>query len=194
MFDEIRLGREFFVALERADEEIGRRTAAEGCPACGGRLHRGDYDRKPRGGLWAAGEGLVRRISLCCGSEGCRKRVTPESLRFFARRVYLGVVVIVASLAAQAIGTAKEIRRRTGVPARTARRWLGWWRGRFPATAVFAAIRARLLGVSSSELPESVVERLPGSRVQQVLGMLELLAPLTTGSMRDGSRFVRGMP
>lgn len=194
MFDEIELGCEFFVALERADEEIGRQTAARGCPACGGRLHRGDYDRKPRGGLWAACEGLVRRVSLCCGSKGCRKRVTPESLRFFARRVYVGVVVIVASLVAQAIGTAREIRRRTGVPARTARRWLLWWRGAFLDTAVFVAIRARLIGVSSSQLPETVVERLPGSPVQRVLGMLELLAPLTTGSVRDGSRFLRHVP
>jgi hypothetical protein len=194
MFGELELGREFFVALERADEEIGRRKAAEGCPACGGRLHRGDYDRKPRGGLWAAGEEFMRRISFCCASEGCRKRLTPESLRFFARRVYLGVVVIVASLTAQAIGTAWEIRRRTGVPARTARRWLLWWRGAFLDTAVFVALRARLIGVSGSELPESVVGRLPGSPAQQMFGMLELLAPLTTGSVGEGSRFVRDMP
>lgn len=180
--------------LKQADEEIGRRTAAEGCPACGGRLHRADYDRKPRGGLWGAGEEFVRRISFCCASEGCRKRCTPESLQFFARRVYLGVVVLLASLAAQAIGTAREIRQRTGVPARTARRWLVWWRGPFLDTAVFAAIRARLIGVSGSELPESVVGRLPGSPAQQVLGMLKLLAPLTAGSMREGSRFMRDMP
>lgn len=121
-------------------------------------------------------------------------RATPPSLRFLGRRVYLGVVVIVASLVAQAVGTAREIRRRTGVSARTARRWLLWWRGAFLDTAVFVALRARLIGVSSSELPESVVGRLPGSPVQQVLGMLELLAPLTTGSVRDGSRFLRYVP
>jgi len=194
MFGELELGREFFVALERMDEEIARRVAAERCRACGGPLHRGDYDRKPRGGLIAAaGEELVRRFSLCCGSEGCRKRTTPPSLRFLARRVYLGVAVIVASLAAQAIGSARALQRVTGVPARTARRWLGWWRGAFICTEVFVAMRARLIGVDDGELPESLVQRLPGSPVQRVLGMLRLLAPLTTGSVRDGSRFLGGI-
>src|SRR5271157_4368665 len=71
-----------------------------------GPLHRSDYDRKPRGALIApAGEAFVRRFSLCCGREGCRKRATPPSLRFLGRRVYLGAVVLVASMLAQALGT-----------------------------------------------------------------------------------------
>jgi hypothetical protein len=193
MFGDFKLGSELFAALMRMDEEITRRVAAERCPACGGPLHRGDYERKPRGGLIAAeGEAFVRRFSLCCGSEGCRKRATPPSLRFLGRRVYLGGVVLVASLAAQALGgQAKALREATGVAARTVRRWLLWWQGPFVRTEVLVAVQARLVGVEVEQLPASLLLRLPGSPQQQVLRMLVLLAPLTTGSVRDGARFLR---
>lgn len=192
MFGEIKLGREFFVALQRVDEEIARQVAVGRCAWCGGPLHRGDYERKPRGGVMAAaGEEWVVRISLCCGSEGCRKRATPPSVRFLGRRVYLGAVVIVASLVAQALGRAEALRRATGVPARTIRRWLSWWRGSFVSTEVFVAVRARLVGASVEELPASVLLRLAGPLPEQVRRMLELLSPLTTGTVADGARFLR---
>jgi hypothetical protein len=192
--DELTLGREFFVMLEKADERTVERAVAEGCAVCGGPLHHADFARKPRGALIApAGEAFVKRFSLCCGREGCRKRLTPPSLRFLGRRVYLGVVVIVASLVAQALGAAHAIRQKTGVPARTVRRWLDWWGGAFIATEVFVAIRARLIGVDESRLPASIVERLPGSPTEQVRTTLERLWPLTTGSPRDRARFSRGI-
>ena len=34
------------------------------------------------------------RFSFCCDRDGCRKRVTPPSVRFLGRKVYLGAVVI----------------------------------------------------------------------------------------------------
>jgi hypothetical protein len=194
MFDQIVLGREFFELLERQDAVVAGRVAAGGCLVCGGPLHRGDFDRKPRGGLFArAGEEFVRRFSFCCGREGCRKRATPPSLRFLGRRVYLGAVVIMASLVAHALGVAAEIRAATGVPARTMRRWLDWWRGPFLSTAVFVAVRARLIGVAVSQLPASILDRLPGTRTEQVRTLLNLLAPITTGSgsVPDGARYVR---
>jgi hypothetical protein len=192
MFDQVVLGREFFETLERCDRAIVERVAAGCCPVCGGPLHRGDYDRKPRGGLIArAGETFVKRFSLCCGREGCRKRATPPSLRFLGRRVYLGAVVILASLVAHALGVASEIRAATGVPARTTRRWLAWWMGPFLSTEVFVMIRARLIGMDVAQLPASILDRLPGTRTEQVRMLVTLLAPITTGSVRDGSRFVR---
>ena len=191
--DELELGREFFVLLEQADERTVERAIAEGCPVCGGPLHHADFERKPRGALFAPeGEEFVMRFSLCCGREGCRKRLTPPSLRFLGRRVYLGVVVIVASLLAQALGAAHAIRQQRGVPARTVRRWLQWWGGTFLDTEVFVAIRARLVGVDESQVPASIVERLPGSPTQKVRTMLDLLWPLTAGTAGDGARFSRG--
>ena len=107
--------------------------------------------------------------------------------------MYLGVVVIVASFVAQALATAHALRQKTGVPALTVRRWLAWWGGALITTEVFVAIRARLIGVDESKLPNSIVERLAGTPEQQVRAMLDLLWPLTTGSPRDRARFSRGI-
>ncbi|HEX9641337.1 MAG TPA: hypothetical protein VGB13_08485 [Candidatus Krumholzibacteria bacterium] len=191
MFGQMQFGREFFASLERLEEEITLRVAAANCAVCGGPLHRSDYERKPRGGLIAPeGESAVVRFSLCCGREGCRKRATPPSLRFLGRRVYLGVVVIVASIVAQALATQKETRRATGVPGKTVRRWLGWWRGPFLRTEAFVTICALLNGVAVSQIPASIGAKLKGSPEERVRTLLRLLAPLTTSSVRDGSRYL----
>jgi hypothetical protein len=185
------------LAFSGLDEAVMQRVAAEGCQLCDGPLHRSDYNRKPRGALIApAGEeeAFVRRFSLCCGREGCRKRATPPSVRFLGRRVYLGVVVIVASLVALSLRAAGEVRQRTGVPVQTVRRWLGWWQGSFLKTAEFMTICARIVGVEVGRVPASIVERLEGTGTEPAQRMLELLAPLTTGSVPDGSRFLRGAP
>lgn len=195
MVDEIAFGSEFFALLVQQDEELVRRIAAEGCLVCGeNRLHRSDYPRKPRGAMIASsGEAWVMRFSLCCGVDGCRKRVTPPSMRFLGRRVYLGIVVIVASLAGQAIAKASELRTQTGVPPRTVRRWLSWWQGFFPSTEVFVAIRARLFGVSIERLPSSITDQLPGTFPSRITALLVWLAPLTTGSASNAARILRGI-
>jgi len=40
---------QFFLFLIRIDDELAAQTQAANCPWCGGRLHRADYPRKPRG-------------------------------------------------------------------------------------------------------------------------------------------------
>jgi hypothetical protein len=193
MFDQIEFGREFFEQLAVADAQIAAAVAAGGCEACGGRLHRGDYERKPRGALLAAaGEAFVVRFSLCCDREGCRQRATPPSLRFLGRRVYLGAAVIAGSVVALALRRASAARVATGVPGRTLCRWLSWWQGPFTLTGVFVAMAARLVpAVDVGDLPRAILERIEGDRLARVRRLLEQLAPLTTASVSDGSRFVR---
>ncbi len=195
MFDPIELGREFFERLTAIDAAITAKVAASPCSRCGGPLHVGNYPRKPRGGLLAvAGEGFTLRFSVCCGREGCRRRTTPPSVRFLGRRVYVGAVVILASVVALAVATAAAAQRTTGISSRTARRWVGWWRGAFPETTVFAALSARLVpSVARRELPASVLARMPGAPEVQLRVLLGWLAPLTTTSTPDGARFVRGL-
>lgn len=197
MFDEIELGREFFARLMAIDESIVEKAAEAACRVCGGRLHRGDYPRKPRGGVVAmAAEAFGRRFSLCCGREGCRKRATPPSVRFLGRRVYVGAAVIVASVIAVTLTAASAIRRATGISARTTRRWLRWWRGPFVTTSVFVEIAARTVPAPSRRsLPMSILAKLPGEPHARVVQLLGWLAPITTTSTAttDAARFVRGI-
>jgi hypothetical protein len=194
MIDLLAFRIEFFEGLLAIDESIVERAAREPCRECGGPLHRGDHPRKPRGGLLAvAGEAFSRRFNLCCGRDGCRLRAMPPSVRFLGRRVYLGAVVIVAAAVALAAATTAAATRSTGVPARTTRRWLRWWRGPFTTSAAFLELSARLVPAAERpRIPLSLLERLADEWPPAVTKLLAWLAPITTTSCPDGSRFLRG--
>lgn len=186
----------FFEQLEEEDARVAAGVKVAGCPHCAGRLDRADYPRKPRGGdLAAGGERLDRRISLCCAREGCRRRATPPSVVFLGRRVYLGIAVLKASLIAATTGArARRPAPATSPPDRTVKRWLGWFQQELPRSVYFAAARARLWPPieDTSELPAVVVERFARGRtaVEALGATLRFLAPMTTGSVADGARFV----
>jgi hypothetical protein len=166
----------------------------------------GNYQRKPRGGLLAvAGEAFTLRHSLCCGRRGCGKRAMPPSLRFLGRRVYLGVVVVVASMVAQAMALSARVAiAATGMPLRTLRRWGRWWRVTLPKLPVWLELRARFVPPPPDEadLPRSLVARLSGDGARPEDGcggsvnegglLLAAchLAPATTNLVVEGSRFV----
>jgi hypothetical protein len=195
MFDPFEMGIEFFEGLTAIDQAIVERAAEEPCRDCGGPLYRSDHPRKPRGGLLAmAGEAFGRRFNLCCGRDGCRHRAMPPSVRFLGRRVYLGAVVVVASAMALTAISVSAALRATGVPARTTRRWLRWWRGPFTTSRPFVELSARLVPAPDRrQLPVSLLERLAGERSVPVAKLLAWLAPITTTSSPDGSRWVRAV-
>ena len=188
------IGDKFWKWLFEIDVRIGRLVAVEGCRHCGGPLHRGDYPRKPRGGPFTvAEEAFSSRISYCCGWRGCRRRATPPSVRFLGRRVYLGVAVVVAGVLARAAATAAEIKRRTAIPPRTVERWRAWWQTGFVESRLFAEQRARFMPpLELAGLPVTLLERFAiAGEAGALVRTCAFLAPLTTGSVADGSRFVR---
>jgi hypothetical protein len=192
MFDELVFGSEFFDELLAVDGQIAEAVRRARCARCGGPLHRGDYERKPRGGMgWTLGAAFSRRFSFCCGWEGCRRRSTPPSLRFLGRRVYVEAMVIAACVVAQAVLRAKEVQRITEVPPRTIRRWLSWWSGSFARSAVFVDLCARFVGLRGESLPTSLIEMMPGAMVGKLGLIFRWLAPLTTTSATDGSSLLR---
>lgn len=178
-------------SLWEEDLRIALLAQAAGCPFCPGRLDRADYPRKPRGGEGILDGDPDRRISLCCAREGCRRRVTPPSLVFLGRRVYLGIVVLRACLRAVIeTGTRKE-----PPPNRTVNRWRTWFQTIFPQTAFFKEARGRIMPPieDTATLPGALVERFESGRTMEkaLAATLRFLAPITTTSMVDGARFVR---
>ena len=91
----------FWSVLLAIDHDLAEKTRKDACP-CGGRLHAANYLRKPRGTVEQLPPPLCLRLSFCCDRDGCRKRVTPPSVRFLGRKVYLGAVVILISSLRQA--------------------------------------------------------------------------------------------
>src|SRR3984893_16426162 len=78
-------------------------------------LHSARFRRKPRGGPAGLGEAYDQRLSFCCASDLCRKRMTPPSFRFFGRKVYLGAVVVLVSAMRQGATAARQLCALVGV-------------------------------------------------------------------------------
>jgi len=170
--------------LLMADLELAAEARAGGCP-CGGRLYSARYRRKPRSGLPVELRSeFGRRESLCCEKEGCRKRVTPPSLRFLGRRVYLAPLVVLVSAMTGGVTErrAADMRALIGVSKRTLQRWRAWWLRSFPRTVFWKIARGLLaLPVDEARLPKSLLGRFPNDTpADAVIACLRFLAPLTT--------------
>jgi hypothetical protein len=175
------------MALGAMDAEYAAKVHRAGCAHCGGRLDRADYARKPRGELGEAASAFERRCSFCCREDGCRKRATPPSLRFLGRKVYVAVLVVLASAAgrAQRLEGGGRARRVLDVPVRTVRRWIDWWETVFALGAFFTEAKGFFATpIEVGELPASLLARF-GSAGAEALGkMLRFIAPVTTSSVR----------
>jgi len=171
--------------LLRIDRDLAAAERTKGCPDCGGRLDVSDYPRKPRGGPAVLPNGYGWRFSFCC--DACRHRVTPPSVRFFGRRVYLAPVFVIISamrrrLTARRLG---RLRQLFGVDRRTLVRWRRWWRELFPTTAFWRAMAGRFApAVAIAELTGSLLARFEGSTTRRVIAALRFLSPLSTQSTR----------
>ncbi len=117
---------EFIRELYQEDLEQAERVRDAGCPHCGGVLHSARYRRKPRG-LEAVLPELESRESFCCAE--CRKRRTPESVRFLGRKVYLAVSIAVAAIMRGHGEAVAKICAAIGVSDDTERRWVRWLKG-----------------------------------------------------------------
>jgi hypothetical protein len=172
-------------ALLKFDEELAAQARALGCP-CGGPLHRGDYGRKPRGALVPLPDGYDQRFSLCCGRRDCRHRVTPPSLRYLGRKVYLAVVVVLVTAMRHGVTDARAaaVRRAVGASRETLARWRQWWTTQFAMTPFWKRARALLHApVAIAELPASLLARFAGScELDCVVKLLAFIKPVTTAS------------
>jgi hypothetical protein len=169
-------------ALIAIDQDLAATAQASGCRRCPGRLHHGNFRRKPRGPATLPAA-YARRTSFCCAR--CRKRRTPPSVRFLGRRVYLGAVVVLACVLRQGPTPTRVARLREllGVSADTLRRWHHWWREEFVRTAFWRSARGRLARrVDDAELPGDLVARFAGEPLVQVIATLRFLTPLTSAS------------
>jgi len=163
-----------------------------GCPWCGGRLDRADYPRKARGAPFGADLSLiVSRTSFCCAELDCRKRLTPPSLRFFHRRVYLSLFVTLAAILVNGVTPARvrEVAKSLDVDRRTLERWRAWWTKQVPGTRVWEALRGYFAEpIDLERLPASLLERYAGAREDdRLLKLLEALRDLSHSALMGAS-------
>ena len=151
-----------FSFVERIDRDAVTRVAAAPCPHCGGRLDRADFPRKPRGLPAGVGKIYERRPSLCCRTDGCRRRQTPRLVGLLSRRVYASVVVVLIAALCQGPSPTRmsALREAVGASPRTVRRWLVWWREVFPASDAWRRLQAALVPPPNGPLPAAALTRL----------------------------------
>jgi len=174
--------------LAKVDADLAERVQQGGCQYCSGKLHRANYERKPRSGQPQSEP--VLRDSFCCDREGCRKRHTPPSVRFLGRRVYWGVIVLLVSAAHHGLTPARlhALREALGIDRRTVERWRQWWLTSFVRSPFWKWARAWFPSAPDAErLPLSLAQVFQIQRPGHLLALLQFLGPLTTGWLaREG--------
>lgn len=166
------------------DADIAARCRAGRCP-CGGALHTAMFRRKPRGWPAGLGDAYDQRYSFCCAVRECRQRLTPPSLRFLGRRVYLATIVTLIGTMQNGVTAARLQRLSTalGIDRRTLGRWRAWWLSIFTATPFWKMAAAAFMPPADpSRLPLSLLERFAGGPEDRLIACLRFLAPLTGGS------------
>lgn len=166
--------RVLFKLLEKVDWNMAQEMKAEGCRYCGAKLDCGDYPRKPRGGpSWD------ERHSFDC--RRCRKRHTPPSVRFLGRRVYAGVVVVLAAAMMHGVAShrVERLRQVLGINEKTLKRWRTWWLETFAQSEFWKGARGRFMPtVDEKIMPLSLVKAFEVNRAG-LLKLMEFLSPIT---------------
>lgn len=181
----------FWKFLLAVDRDLAATVCQAGC-SCSGRLHRANYRRKPRGGPADLPPECRDRLSFCCDREGCRKRVTPPSVRFLGRKVYLHAVIILVAAMRQGatprrVGFLAELFE---IDRRTIARWQVFWQEQFPETAFWKVARGFLLPlVDAASLPLELLRRFlhghDSDPTSGWKGLLGFLSPITiTGGLK----------
>lgn len=172
----------FHRGLVQLDEMLAANARQKGDPT-GGRLHRADYPRKPAGVPRRFAHLHSSRFSYCSDRDGARRRLTPPSVRFLGRRVYLFAAFLLASVLRNDVNEfrAAQLKGLLHVSEETLRRWRHWWLEDFPTTSVWRELRGRFVPpIATTGLPRALLDRSSVDSVAgRVLTLLELLSPLS---------------
>jgi hypothetical protein len=181
------LSASLYVLLHAMDAAVAAAVRAAGCQKCGGPLHQSTYPRKLRG-LPSGADAEVKRLSLCCGVEGCRSRHTPPSVLFFGRKVYTSAVVVLCCIGRSdcSPNVMRRLRALFGVTTRTVLRWRAMWRVELPQTSWWQTVRGLLpADVDETGLPGAVLKQFgPLGDAQTWVAFLRWTAPLTARSVK----------
>jgi len=167
----------FWSFLFVIDQDLAEKARKQGC-SCGGHLHRANYPRQPRGDADQIPKQQQIRLSFCCDRDGCRKRVTPQSVRFLGRKVFVAAAVILITAMRQGPTPRRlrELSQRFNVDRRTIARWQAFWCEHFPRTSFWKVARARLEpAIKIASLPYSLLDaflqpRSPCERQDRIMG------------------------
>lgn len=110
--------------------------------------------------------------------------MTPPSVRFLGRRVYIGVIVVLAAAMRQGASPTRlaTLRAWFGVSAQTVLRWRAWWLVTFTETPFWKWARGRFMPpVLETTMPTSLVAQFGADEAPETWrALMAFLAPITT--------------
>lgn len=179
----------FHQLLEKLDSDLAEQIRIKGCPHCGSTLHRADYPRSPLGLPKSSREYYIERYSFCCAQDGCRKRVTPPSVRFLGCRRYpTFLIVLISALTFGATEKrCKRLQQLFGfmLNTKTWQRWITWWREVFMTTGFWKSMNG-IIPVTNvtGSFPRALLKIHTGQLKERLVWVLQFLTPLTAGVLQ----------
>lgn len=143
------------------DQDLAELKRVKNCPYCGSSIHASNYLRKPRGGPDNLPETLSLRHSFCCSAEECRRRVLPASLRFWEKKVYWGLVILVTVTLKQGRAegySASKLKRLVGISRQTLKRWMLYFKRVFPVSDRYKRLKGHIgFEIDTGSIPSALV-------------------------------------
>jgi hypothetical protein len=173
----------FHGILFKIDQELAQEAEDSDCPYCDHQLHHADYPRSPNGIPANQRHHYESRFSFCCSK--CRKRITPETVRFFGRRWYPAAAFLLVCILQLGITDKRieQIKRHLGIRVNklTWERWRLWWQDAFELTLFWKQAKGNLATqpVSSFLIARSILRIFSGSLSIKLVRLLQFLSPLT---------------
>jgi len=178
----------FHLLLNSIDQELATEIQKKGCPCCGKKLHQANYPRSPVGILSDLRKYYDERLSFCCDT--CRKRITPQSVRFFGRHWHPAPFLILISALMLGINERRllQVKRHFGivVSESTWKRWRRWWRELFITTSFWRKEKGLVPSAIETNkiFPRALLNIFQGVLEERILYLLRFLLPLTSGALR----------
>jgi hypothetical protein len=115
--------------------------------------------------------------------------MTPSSLRFLGRKVFLGVLVLLLPVLRDGPTPERLVRLCAAyrVSVRTVRRWCRFWRETFVASRAWQAVRGRFaVPVRAGRMPGALLGAFSeiSEVASRVVGVLRLVSPIDEGAAR----------
>lgn len=191
----------FYRFLCEVDTDLAVSVQSAGCPRCGATLHSARYPRRIQGVAMQPESTHDYRESFCCAREGCRRRVTPPSVRFLGRKRFLSAVVLLVSAARYGARATlvQALQRAYGISRSTLARWQRWWREAVPQTTFWVVAKTRVAPpIDPSRIQVELVQRFEAtSAMEKLIAVLQFIATvpydLAVANIHDirGSRGAR---
>jgi len=165
MLSEVLKNKSLFWDLYKIDLTTAELYRQKKCPHCQGPLHYANYPRKPRGEPDGLSEEYFLQFSLCCGKEGCRRRLIPPTCRFLGRKVYwyAAILTIVSDWQNKIPNmTISKLAGKMGISRNTLKRWILFFKNTFPVSVQWKKIRGCVSTIVKNN-------RLPGSLINSYL-------------------------